>query len=102
MYEQGPTEEELANAKSYLTGSFALQLDSTTSIARVLASVQYDRLGIEYLNERDALINRVTIEDARRVARRLLDPSALLTVVVGQPEGIAAGESNGTKPASGG
>jgi zinc protease len=102
MHEQGPTEEELANAKNYLTGSFALQLDSTTSIARVLASVQYDKLGINYLNERDALINRVTMEDAKRVARRLFDPSNLLTVVVGQPEGIAAGEPNGAKPANGG
>lgn len=101
MHEEGPTEEELANAKRYLTGSFALQLDSTTSIARVLASVQYDRLGINYLNERDSLINRVTIEDARRIARRLFDPSTLLTVVVGQPEGIS-GEPNGAKPAGGG
>jgi zinc protease len=99
MYERGPTDEELANAKSYLTGSFALRLDSTTAIARTLVSVQYDRLGINYLNERDELINRVTIDDARRVARRLFDPAALLTVVVGQPEGITAEE---LKPANGG
>jgi zinc protease len=99
MHEQGPTDEELANAKKYLTGSFALSLDSTNAIARTLVSVQYDKLGINYLNERDELINRVTLDDAKRVAKRLLDPATLLTVVVGQPEGITATEA---KPTSGG
>jgi zinc protease len=98
MYEQGPTDEELANAKRFLTGSFALRLDSTTQIARTLVAVQYDRLGIDYLNQRDALIERVTMDDARRVAKRLLDPAALLTVIVGQPEGIDGEEA---KPTSG-
>ena len=102
MHEQGPTEEELANAKKYLTGSFALRLDSTTAIARTLVSVQYDKLGINYLNERDDLINRVTLDDAKRVARRLLDPAKLFTVVVGQPEGITATEAEGAKPAGSG
>lgn len=98
MYERGPTDEELANAKRFLTGSFALRLDSTTQIARTLVAVQYDRLGIDYLNQRDALIERVTMDDARRVAKRLLDPAALLTVIVGQPEGIDGEEA---KPTSG-
>lgn len=101
MHEQGPTEQEVANAKRYLTGSFALRLDSTSRIARTLVSVQYDRLGIDYLNQRDALINGVSLEDTRRVAKRLLDPAALLTVVVGQPEGVAGEEINVTKPTSG-
>ncbi len=101
MHEQGPTEAEVANAKRYLTGSFALRLDSTSRIARTLVSVQYDRLGIDYLNQRDALINGVSLEDTRRVARRLLDPAALFTLVVGQPEGIAGEEINVTRPTSG-
>jgi zinc protease len=102
MHDQGPTAEELENAKRYLTGSFALRLDSTTAIARTLVAVQHDRLGINYLNERDALIERVTIDDARRTARRLLDPATLFTVVVGQPEGIAASEPAASKPANSG
>lgn len=101
MHDQGPTEEELANAKKYLTGSFALSLDSTNAIARTLVAVQYDKLGINYLNERDNLINRVTLDEARRVAKRLLDPATLLTVVVGQPEGVAATEPDSAKPNGG-
>ena len=51
-------------------------------------SVQRDNLGIDYLDRRSGLINAVTLEDVQRVAKRLLDPAALLTVIVGQPEGI--------------
>jgi zinc protease len=54
----------------------------------VLLSVQRDNLGIDYLDRRSGLINAVTLEDVQRVAKRLLDPAALLTVIVGQPEGI--------------
>lgn len=98
MHEEGPTEEELKNAKSYLTGSFALQLDSTTNIARTLVAIQYDKLGIDYLDRRDKLIESVTLADAKRVAQRLLDPDGLLTVVVGQPQGIAGGEPGAGEP----
>jgi predicted Zn-dependent peptidase len=34
----------------------------------------------------------VTLDDARRVAARLLDPAKLLVVAVGQPVGLAASE----------
>lgn len=90
MHDEGPTEQELANAKTYLTGSFPLQFDSTTQIARLMVSIQYDHLGIDYIDRRKGLINGVTLADAKRVAKRLLDPAQLLTVVVGEPAGMAA------------
>ena len=89
MADEGPTAEELENAKAYLTGSFPLSLDSSASVARLLASLQYDRLGIDYLARRDALIRGVTLDDARRVAKRLYGGAGFLTVIVGEPEGIA-------------
>jgi len=88
MAEQGVPEEELAAVKTYINGSFPLRLDSTRRIAGMLVSVQLHELGIDYLSRRDELINSVTVEDVRRVARRLLKPDALTVVVVGQPEGI--------------
>ncbi|MBL8696944.1 MAG: insulinase family protein [Alphaproteobacteria bacterium] len=90
MAEEGPTADELENAKAFLTGSFALSLDSSASVARLLTAIQYDRLGIDYLARRDALIRGVTLEDARRVARRLYGGAGFLTVIVGEPEGIAS------------
>jgi len=88
MRDQGPTQEELDDAKTFLTGSFPLQFTSTDAISDILLQVQRDHLGIDYLDRRSALINAVTLEDAQRVAKRLLDPTALLTVIVGQPEGV--------------
>ncbi|MGQ0664047.1 MAG: M16 family metallopeptidase [Pseudomonadota bacterium] len=95
MRDEGPSAEELAEAKTYLTGSFALRLDSTARIARTLASMQYDRLGIDYLDRRNGLIEAVTLEDVRRLARRLLDPDRLLVVVVGEPEGLDGASAPG-------
>ncbi len=98
MHDEGPTAQELANAKTYITGSFPLQFDSTTQIARLLVSIQYDHLGIDYVDRRKQLINRVTLADAKRVARRLLDPKQLLIVVVGEPVGLAATPSDSVTP----
>lgn len=88
MHDSGPTAKELADSKTYITGSFPLGLDSTARIAAVLISIQFDHLGIDYLSRRDALIDKVTMADAKRVAKRLLSPDNMLFVVVGQPENL--------------
>ena len=88
MAELGPDATELADAKTYLTGSFPLSLDSTAAIAGLLVSMQSDKLGIDYLDRRNALIEAVTMDQVKAAARRLLDPDKLLVVVVGQPEGV--------------
>ncbi len=84
----GPDEKQLADAKTYLTGSFPLQLDSTDSIAGLLVAMQIDKLGIDYLDKRNGYINAVTLDDVKRVAGKLLNPDALTFVVVGKPEGL--------------
>ncbi|HEY1506544.1 MAG TPA: pitrilysin family protein [Stellaceae bacterium] len=88
MHDDGPTAKELADAKTYITGSFPLGLDSTGRIASILVSIQFDHLGIDYLAKRDKIINSVTLADAKRVAKRLLSPDSLLFTVVGQPANL--------------
>ncbi len=88
----GITEEELANAKTYLNGSFPLRLTSSGRIAGLLLAIQRQNLGIDYLDRRSGLINAVTMADIRRVAKRLLRPENLLIVVVGQPVGLTSSE----------
>lgn len=90
MEEQGPTPDELRNAKTYLTGSWPLQLDGTSQIAAVLVTMQREHLGIDYLDKRSGYLERVSLDDARRVAKRLFKPEALTVVVVGQPQGVTA------------
>jgi zinc protease len=89
MAETGPTEEELAKAKSYLTGSYALRFDTSTKIAEQLVAIQLEDLGIDYIDKRNGLVNAVTLDDVKRVAKRLLDASMLITVV-GKPEAVPA------------
>jgi zinc protease len=93
MHESGITETELKDAKTYITGSFALTLTSTDRLAALLTQLRTQELGIDYLDRRDALINGVTLEDAKRVSARLLDPAKLTTVMVGMPQGL--GQSPG-------
>ena len=48
--------------------------------------LQLDDLGIDYFQQRSAMIDAVTLDDAKRVAKRLLDNGMLVTVV-GKPGG---------------
>ncbi len=74
----------MADAKAHLNGSFALNLDTSTKIAALLVQLQLDGLDVDYFIHRREMINAVTLDDARRVAKRLLD-GGLLVTVVGQP-----------------
>jgi zinc protease len=87
MAQDGPTAEELEKAKTYLKGSFALGLDTSSKVANQLVNMQLDNLGIDYIERRPALIDAVKLEDTKRVAKRLLSPGLLVTVV-GRPQGV--------------
>ncbi len=92
MADGGPTPEELAAAKSFLKGSYALTLDTSGKIAVQLTQIQIDNLGIDYIQRRGAMIDAVTIEDAKRVARRLYGGGMLVTVA-GRPKGLTSSET---------
>ncbi len=87
--EHGPTAEELANAKSYLTGAYALRFESSSSIASQLLAIQIEDLGIDYVNRRNRLVEAVTLDDIKRVAKRLIEPDRLITTIVGKPVAMA-------------
>ncbi|MDR3422151.1 MAG: pitrilysin family protein [Xanthobacteraceae bacterium] len=89
LAEDGPTADELAKAKTYLNGSFALNLDTSSKIAALLVQLQLDDLGIDYFAQRPQMINAVTLDDAKRVAKRLLG-SGLLVTIAGRPEGLVS------------
>ena len=89
MAAEGPTEDELVKAKKYLTGSYALRFDSSVKIASQLLHLQTEGIDVTHLDERNGLIEAVTLADTRRVAKRLFDGKGLLVAVVGRPEGMA-------------
>jgi zinc protease len=84
---EGPTEQELADAKTYLTGSYPLAFSSNVGIASQLNSFQRDGLPIEYVSHRNSLINALTLADVRRAARRVFDPARMTVVVAGTAGG---------------
>jgi zinc protease len=85
LAEQGPTPEELENAKSYLTGAYALRFESSSSIANQLLWIQIEDLGIDYVNHRNELIEAVSLDDIKRVAKRFIEADRLITTIVGKP-----------------
>ena len=73
LAENGPSAEELDKAKAFVKGSYAVQnLSSSLSIASTLVGIQLDDLGIDYIDRRQALIDAVTLDDVKAVAKRLL------------------------------
>ena len=89
LAQNGVTQAELDDAKTYLTGSYPLRFSSSGRIASILMSTQLDNLGIDYITRRNQIMAAVTLAEANRVAKGQFDPDRLTVVVVGKPEGIA-------------
>jgi len=87
--EEGPSQKELDEAKSYLKGSQMLALDTSSKLAQALLQYQLDRLPIDYIEKRNAIIDAVTLDDAKKAAQRLWG-QGLLTVIVGRAPQAAA------------
>ncbi|MGJ4941721.1 M16 family metallopeptidase [Bradyrhizobium sp. HKCCYLS1011] len=96
--EEGPTQNELDEAKSYINGSQMLALDTSSKLAQALLQYQLDKMPIDYIEKRSEIVNAVTLEDAKAVAKRLWS-QGLLTVVVGRTPQAAAQPAAATAPA---
>ncbi len=82
MAKEGPSAEELEKAKKYIIGSYAIQnLDTSGKIASVLVAIQRENLGIDYIDKRAEYIGNVTIDEARRMAQKLLSDKPTIVVV---------------------
>jgi zinc protease len=97
MAEDGPTQQELDEAKSYLKGSQMLALDTSSKLASALLQYQLDKLPIDYIEKRNAIIDAVTLDDAKKAAQRLWG-QGLLTVVVGRAPQAAAQPAAASPP----
>ncbi len=87
---EGVTEQELEEAKTYLTGAYPLRFDGNAPIARILVGMQMIGLPRDYIRTRNDLVRAVTLEEINRIAGRIYQPDQLHFVVVGQPEGVTS------------
>jgi zinc protease len=95
----GATAKELDDAKTYLTGSFPLGLDSNAKIARTLNAYQRSGLTADYVVKRNGLIQAVTLAQVNALAKKYFDPARLVVVIAGTP---AAPEAGARPPVSAG
>ncbi|HWA31234.1 MAG TPA: insulinase family protein [Rhizomicrobium sp.] len=82
----GPTQQELDDAKTYLTGSFPLAFASNVGISDQLNAFQNQGLPVGYIKDRNNLINAVTVDDVRRALKRVFAKGKLTIVVAGTPK----------------
>lgn len=82
------TDQELNDAKAYLTGSFPRRLETSKRIADFLAAVEFYNLGDDYIERYPDYINKVTKEDVLKVAKKYLDIENYILVIVGKKEKI--------------
>jgi zinc protease len=85
----GPTEHEVEEAKRYIVGSYPLRFDTSPKIAGELLHLALRGDGPDFLARRNGLFAAVTLDDVRRVARRLFGNPDLLVQAVGKPVGLA-------------
>ncbi|MGR3570583.1 M16 family metallopeptidase [Brevirhabdus sp.] len=88
MARDGVSAQELEDAKTFLTGAYPLRFDGNGRIADILAGMQLTGLPLSYIDTRNDMVNAVTQEDIKRVAKRLLNLDTLNFVIVGEPEGM--------------
>jgi len=81
--EDGPTEAEMLAARQNLVGGFALRIDSNSKILGNLATIGWYGLPLDYLDRWTEQVDRVTREQVREAFRRRIDPTRLVTVIVG-------------------
>lgn len=97
--ENGPTQKELDEAKSYVKGSQMLELDTSSKLATGLLQYQTDDLPIDYIEKRNSIVDAVTLDQAKAIAKRLWG-QGLLTVVVGRSPQAAAQPAAAQPPAT--
>lgn len=83
--ENGASATELEDAKRYLTGSYPLRFDSSSKIASQLLLIQMDNLGIDYIDKRNQMVEAITVDQIKSVAKRLIRPDELIITIVGKP-----------------
>lgn len=77
------TRPELARAKEHIRGKLVLQLEDSEAVAHWVGKQQLLLGRIDTPAERLAKVQRVTIEDLQRLARRFLKPGAAAVALIG-------------------
>ena len=92
LAEEGLTQEELDRAKSKVLGAEAIRNQSVAALGGLCATNELLGLGYDHETVRRAEIEKVNLDDIRRVAQKYFRDGKYVDVVVGPPA-AKAGES---------
>ncbi len=81
--EQGPTEQELADAKLNILGGFPLKFDSNRAIASHVTVLGFYELPIEYFDKFKQSVEDVTLVSIKDAFQRRVSLDKMVTVMVG-------------------
>ena len=84
--EEGATVAEFDAAKAYLVNSYPLGLVSNRQIASLLPALEFYELGLDYPDRYPSIIQALSLDQIKAVAKKYLHPDQLLQVVVANLE----------------
>ena len=84
MGTEGISEKELRLAKNYLQSSYNLRFADITVFSAILAQMQNENLGIDFLQKRNQYIENVTLERVNLVAKKYFSPEKLIMINLGK------------------
>lgn len=82
------SEQELQDAKSYLTGVFPIRAETQEGLTSLIVSQKLYDLPDDYLQTYRDNVNAVSIEDVARAANKYIQPEKVALVIVGDAEEI--------------
>lgn len=88
LHEQGISEADLKSAKAYIKGQFPPQIETTDQLAAQIAQLEFYGLGEGEINNLNARIDAMTIDDARRVIKQYFPLDNLVFVLIGKASEI--------------
>lgn len=79
----GPTDEELSDARDYMTGSLVLGLETNDGIAGTLLGIERYNLGLDYIRRYPDMIRAISAAQIVDVARQYLSTENYALVTAG-------------------
>ena len=90
LHENGVTREELENAKRFVTGNMAFQLEGITNLVEKLLWLYFYNRTTSYIEQFESMINAITLESVNDAVRTCFDPERLIIIGVGKKTEIAS------------
>ncbi|MHB9132145.1 MAG: M16 family metallopeptidase [Armatimonadota bacterium] len=83
MRDQGVSAQEVKDATAFITGSYAIALETNAAMAAELMDAEYFHLGLDYPERAAALYGAVTRDQVNAAAKKFMHPDQLVISIAG-------------------